>query len=139
MGSNHVEMQVLRKDGSTWSDDLDRSGQEQNERADSALAGTSLERSTDLGRSDSDVEKSGYNEKDALKDEGGAILQLDEAHGEDGPVIRTGKDISRYLVRFDDAGDPALTLRGFLLGNAFMIMNCAISYVRTSRWLIGTF
>lgn len=47
----------------------------------------------------------------------------------DEPVIRTGRDVSLYLVRFDDTGDPSLTLRSFVLGNFFLVVSSAVAYV----------
>ncbi|CAO1616253.1 unnamed protein product [Parajaminaea phylloscopi] len=65
---------------------------------------------------------------------GGGGGDDDDEYGEDEePVIRTGGDVSRYLVRFDDAGDAALTFRGVILGNLFMIISAAVTYIYTVK------
>lgn len=60
------------------------------------------------------------------------------ADGIDGnPVISTGMDVSMYLVSFVDRGDPAITLRGFVLGNFFLLLSSIVGYVSSARDRVG--
>ena len=45
------------------------------------------------------------------------------------PVIRTGLDVSRFLIDTRDDGDPALTFRSFVLGTVFAGLGAALCEV----------
>jgi hypothetical protein len=47
------------------------------------------------------------------------------------PVIKTGRDISHFVVDIRDDGDEALTFRSILLGTVFACMGAALSQVST--------
>lgn len=49
------------------------------------------------------------------------------------PVIKTGADVSRYLVSLHDAGDPPLTFRGFVLGTGILILNSVITMIYSAK------
>jgi hypothetical protein len=46
------------------------------------------------------------------------------------PVIRTGADVSNYLLDVRDDGDPALTFRSLVLGTVFAGLGAAMCQVR---------
>lgn len=55
------------------------------------------------------------------------------------PVIRTGRDVSRFLVELRDDGDPALTFRSLVIGTLFACVRAVNSQVSaTSRFTIST-
>lgn len=62
---------------------------------------------------------------------GGMAGRADGSGGEEegDPIITTGMDVSLYLVSFVDEGDPALTFRGFVLGNFFLLLSSVVGYV----------
>ena len=45
------------------------------------------------------------------------------------PVIRTGRDVSHFLVDLRDDGDPALTFRSLVIGTLFACVRAANSQV----------
>jgi len=47
------------------------------------------------------------------------------------PVIKTGRDVSRFVVDIRDDGDEALTFRSILLGTAFGCMGAALYQVNS--------
>lgn len=48
------------------------------------------------------------------------------------PIIRTGEDVSKYLVDVRDDGDPAITFRSMVLGTLFAALGAALCQVRGS-------
>lgn len=49
------------------------------------------------------------------------------------PVIRTGEDVSNFLLDVRDDGDPALTFRSAVLGTVFAALGAAMCQVRHLR------
>jgi len=47
------------------------------------------------------------------------------------PVIKTGRDISHFVVDIRDDGDEALTFRSILLGTVFACLGATLSQVST--------
>ncbi|KAF4583571.1 hypothetical protein EYR38_002324 [Pleurotus pulmonarius] len=56
------------------------------------------------------------------KEEGSAEL----AQSKEEPIIRTGEDVSKYLVDVRDDGDPAITFRSMVLGTLFAALGAAL-------------
>ena len=55
------------------------------------------------------------------------------------PVIRTGRDISHFLVDLRDDGDPALTFRSLVIGTLFACVRALNSQVSaTSQFVMST-
>ena len=55
------------------------------------------------------------------------------------PVIRTGMDVSRFLVDLRDDGDPALTFRSLVIGTLFACARAVNSEVSAeSRFAMST-
>lgn len=48
-------------------------------------------------------------------------------------VIKTGADVSKYVVSLQDAGDPPLTFRGLVLGTLILILNSVITMIYTAK------
>ena len=49
------------------------------------------------------------------------------------PVIRTGSDVSHFLVDVRDDGDPALTFRSLSIGTIFACLGAALCQARVFR------
>lgn len=49
------------------------------------------------------------------------------------PVIRTGRDVSRYLIDIRDDGESALTFRSLFLGTVFAGLGAALCQVSSLR------
>ena len=64
---------------------------------------------------------------DALDDDGEETLFV---NGE--PVIRSGRDVSRYLIDLRDDGDPSLTFRSLFIGTVFAGLGAALCQVPSS-------
>lgn len=146
--SNDVELRMLNRNipasypgyvAEDASGNQRHSSQDDRPRAESK-AGDSKRSSGDFGvKGDDDsaaTQREGYEDK-LMGKRREDIEGYEEGEDDDNPVIRTGGDVSRYLVRFDDAGDLALTLRGFVLGNIFLVISCAVTNV--SKGNCGTF
>lgn len=48
------------------------------------------------------------------------------------PVIRSGRDVSRYLIDTRDDGDPSLTFRSLFIGTVFAGLGAALCQVRNA-------
>lgn len=74
------------------------------------------------------------DEKAALQvAEVGDVEQQKELLDGTEPIIKTGADVSRYLVSLHDAEDPPLTFRGLFLGTFILILNSVITMVYTAK------
>ncbi|OKL57459.1 hypothetical protein UA08_07227 [Talaromyces atroroseus] len=49
------------------------------------------------------------------------------------PVIRTGLDVSKYIVSLRDDGDPSLTFRSIVLGSIFTALSSVITMLYTFK------
>ncbi|KAF7426004.1 hypothetical protein PC9H_008366 [Pleurotus ostreatus] len=59
------------------------------------------------------------------KEEGSSEL----AQSKEEPIIRTGEDVSKYLVDVRDDGDPAITFRSMVLGTLFAALGAALCQI----------
>ncbi|KAI0053806.1 oligopeptide transporter [Auriscalpium vulgare] len=87
-------------------------------------------------RSDSNIdEKSGYHEKESNDAEDDVLYDGEEkpiyVNGE--PVVRNGKDVSRFVVDVRDDEDPAITFRSVVLGTVFGGLGAALYQIYTFK------
>lgn len=68
------------------------------------------------------------------KEEGSSEL----AQSKEEPIIRTGEDVSKYLVDVRDDGDPAITFRSMVLGTLFAALGAALCQVRRTQHLASS-
>lgn len=47
----------------------------------------------------------------------------------DDHIIRTGEDVSNYLMSLRDDGDPSLTVRSFIIGTIMAVFSSAVSQI----------
>lgn len=83
-----------------------------------------------LASDDDIVEKKSFAKESSVED----LSDRDDVllvNGE--PVIRTGEDVSNYLLDIRDDGDEAFTFRSIVLGTLFAALGAAMCQVRRSR------
>lgn len=51
-----------------------------------------------------------------------------------GHIIRTGADVSNYLMSIRDDGDPSLTLRSFIIGSIMTAFSSSVTQI----WAVST-
>ena len=88
------------------------------------------------GKKSTDASVEGIKEKEALEDP--TVTYSSDSFGDDDekpeyrngePVIRTGRDVSRFAVDLRDDGGSALTFRSMFLGTLFAGMGAALCQV----------
>lgn len=47
----------------------------------------------------------------------------------DDHIIRTGEDVSNYLMSLRDDGDPSLTVRSFIIGTIMAALSAAVTQI----------
>ena len=68
-----------------------------------------------------------YGKESSLEDSASSDSGVLYVNGE--PVIRTGQDVSNFLIDVRDDGDPALTFRSLALGTVFAGLGAALCQV----------